>query len=46
MSHRVHGGPSDRRVVGQDEVDSHTEHLSNCRPWDRDRTYGGPDPSP
>ena len=41
LSHCVHSGISDVWVVEQYELHSLNEHLSNGRPWDLDRTYGG-----
>jgi glucose-1-phosphate adenylyltransferase len=41
LSHCVHSGLSDVWVVEQYELHSLNEHLSNGRPWDLDRTYGG-----
>jgi glucose-1-phosphate adenylyltransferase len=41
LSHCVHSGLSDVWVIEQYELHSLNEHLSNGRPWDLDRTYGG-----
>jgi glucose-1-phosphate adenylyltransferase len=41
LSHCVHSGLSDIWVIEQYELHSLNEHLSNGRPWDLDRTYGG-----
>ena len=46
LSHCVHSGISDVWVVEQYELHSLNEHLSNGRPWDLDRTYGGLRSSP
>jgi glucose-1-phosphate adenylyltransferase len=41
LSNCVHSGLSDVWVIEQYELHSINEHLSNGRPWDLDRTYGG-----
>jgi glucose-1-phosphate adenylyltransferase len=41
LSNCLHSGLSDVWVVEQYELHSLNEHLSNGRPWDLDRTYGG-----
>lgn len=41
LSNCLHSGISDVWVVEQYELHSLNEHLSNGRPWDLDRTYGG-----
>jgi glucose-1-phosphate adenylyltransferase len=41
LSHAVHSGLSDVWVLQQYEPHTLTEHLSNGRPWDLDRTHGG-----
>jgi glucose-1-phosphate adenylyltransferase len=41
LSNCAHSGISDVWVVEQYELHSLNEHLSNGRPWDLDRTYGG-----
>lgn len=41
LSNCLHSGIADVWVVEQYELHSLNEHLSNGRPWDLDRTYGG-----
>ena len=41
LSNCVHSGLSDVWVLQQYEPHPLNEHLSNGRPWDLDRTYGG-----
>lgn len=41
LSNCLHSGLSDVWVIEQYELHSLNEHLSNGRPWDLDRTYGG-----
>lgn len=41
LSNCAHSGISDVWVIEQYELHSLNEHLSNGRPWDLDRTYGG-----
>lgn len=41
LSNCLHSQISDVWVVEQYELHSLNEHLSNGRPWDLDRTYGG-----
>ena len=41
LSNCVNSGISDVWVIEQFELHSLNEHLSNGRPWDLDRTYGG-----
>lgn len=41
LSNCLHSGISDVWVIEQYELNSLNEHLSNGRPWDLDRTYGG-----
>jgi glucose-1-phosphate adenylyltransferase len=41
LSNCVHSGISDVWVIEQYQPHSLNEHLSNGRPWDLDRTYGG-----
>jgi glucose-1-phosphate adenylyltransferase len=41
LSNCVHSGISDVWVIEQYQLHSLNEHLSNGRPWDLDRTYGG-----
>ncbi len=41
LSNCLHSGISDVWVIEQYELHSLNEHLSNGRPWDLDRTYGG-----
>ena len=41
LSNCVNSGISDVWVIEQYELHSLNEHLSNGRPWDLDRTYGG-----
>lgn len=41
LSNCAHSGISDVWVVEQYELHSLNDHLSNGRPWDLDRTYGG-----
>jgi glucose-1-phosphate adenylyltransferase len=41
LSNCLHSGISDVWVVQQHHPESLTDHLSNGRPWDLDRTYGG-----
>lgn len=41
LSNCVNSGIADVWVVEQYELHSLNEHLSNGRPWDLDRTYGG-----
>jgi glucose-1-phosphate adenylyltransferase len=41
LSNCVHSGISDVWVLQQYEPHSLSDHLSNGRPWDLDRTYGG-----
>jgi glucose-1-phosphate adenylyltransferase len=41
LSNCLHSGLSDVWVVQQHHPESLTDHLSNGRPWDLDRTYGG-----
>jgi glucose-1-phosphate adenylyltransferase len=41
LSNCRHSGINDVWVVEQYELNSLNEHLSNGRPWDLDRTYGG-----
>lgn len=41
LSNCRHSGINDVWVVEQYELHSLNEHLSNGRPWDLDRTYGG-----
>jgi glucose-1-phosphate adenylyltransferase len=41
LSNCAHSGISDVWVVEQYELHSLNEHLSNGKPWDLDRTYGG-----
>ena len=41
LSNCLHSGISDVWIIEQYELHSLNEHLSNGRPWDLDRTYGG-----
>ena len=41
LSNCAHSGISDVWIVEQYELHSLNDHLSNGRPWDLDRTYGG-----
>jgi glucose-1-phosphate adenylyltransferase len=41
LSNCLHSGVSDVWVIEQYELHTLNEHLSNGRPWDLDRTYGG-----
>ena len=41
LSNCLHSGLSDVWVVQQHHPESLSDHLSNGRPWDLDRTYGG-----
>lgn len=41
LSNCLHSGISDVWVIEQYELHTLNEHLSNGRPWDLDRTYGG-----
>ncbi len=41
LSNCLHSGIADVWVIEQYELHSLNEHLSNGRPWDLDRTYGG-----
>jgi glucose-1-phosphate adenylyltransferase len=41
LSNCAHSGISDVWVIEQYELHTLNEHLSNGRPWDLDRTYGG-----
>jgi glucose-1-phosphate adenylyltransferase len=41
LSNCLHSGISDVWVVEQHHPESLSDHLSNGRPWDLDRTYGG-----
>ncbi len=41
LSNCLHSGVADVWVIEQYELHSLNEHLSNGRPWDLDRTYGG-----
>ncbi|HEX7181856.1 MAG TPA: glucose-1-phosphate adenylyltransferase family protein, partial [Thermoanaerobaculia bacterium] len=41
LSNCRHSGISDVWIIEQYEVHSLNEHLSNGRPWDLDRNYGG-----
>lgn len=41
LSNCAHSKISDVWVIEQYELNSLNEHLSNGRPWDLDRTYGG-----
>lgn len=41
LSNCVNSGVTDVWVIEQYELHSLNEHLSNGRPWDLDRTYGG-----
>lgn len=41
LSNCLHSGVSDVWVIEQYELHGLNEHLSNGRPWDLDRTYGG-----
>ena len=41
LSNCLHSGISDVWVVQQHHPESLSDHLSNGRPWDLDRTYGG-----
>lgn len=41
LSNCLHSAISDVWVIEQYELHSLNEHLSNGRPWDLDRTYGG-----
>jgi len=41
LSNCLHSQISDVWVIEQYELHSLNEHLSNGRPWDLDRTYGG-----
>ncbi|HLM61852.1 MAG TPA: sugar phosphate nucleotidyltransferase, partial [Pyrinomonadaceae bacterium] len=41
LSNCVNSGISDVWIIEQYELHSLNEHLSNGRPWDLDRTYGG-----
>ncbi len=41
LSNCMHSGISDVWVIEQYQLHSLNEHLSNGRPWDLDRTYGG-----
>ena len=41
LSNCVNSGIADVWVIEQYELHSLNEHLSNGRPWDLDRTYGG-----
>ncbi|HLM01545.1 MAG TPA: glucose-1-phosphate adenylyltransferase family protein [Pyrinomonadaceae bacterium] len=41
LSNCLHSGIADVWVIEQYELHTLNEHLSNGRPWDLDRTYGG-----
>jgi glucose-1-phosphate adenylyltransferase len=41
LSNCMHSGISDVWIIEQYQPHSLNEHLSNGRPWDLDRTYGG-----
>jgi glucose-1-phosphate adenylyltransferase len=41
LSNCLHSGLSDVWIIEQYQLHSLNEHLSNGRPWDLDRTYGG-----
>lgn len=41
LSNCLHSDVSDVWVIQQTHPESLTDHLSNGRPWDLDRTYGG-----